>query len=220
VRRLLLVSDVHGALGNVEKLARVERDITIVAGDLAECGSIEETVEVLETLLEQGTPVVWVPGNCDPPEAAMMDKGYNVHARHVVLDGIVFAGAGGSLYTPFSTPFEYSDEMLAELLQEALNDAPALPTVMVVHTPPYASGLDQVAAGDYVGSRSLVKIIARVKPVLVATGHIHEAWGAAAAAGSLTVNPGPLAAGRYAVAEIDTSMWPENVATRVRMHRL
>jgi Icc-related predicted phosphoesterase len=217
VKRLLIVSDIHGSLSNVEKLGRISRDVTIVAGDLAECGSREEAEQVLAILEEQGAPVVWVPGNCDDPSLASLGAGLNVHARSIELEGVVYAGAGGSLYTPFNTPFEYGEEELAKLLENALQDVEdGKPLILVVHTPPYGSGLDRVSSGDYVGSKVLVEYIARYKPLLVATGHIHEAWGAASVAGSLAVNPGPLAAGRYAVVEIDTSTG----AARARTFRL
>ncbi len=212
--RLLIVSDIHGSISRVKRLEAIRRDVTVVAGDLARCGSLQEALEILETLEAQGTPVVWVPGNCDAPETASLQKAVNIHATHRVVKGLVFAGVGGSLYTPFNTPFEYGEEELARLLEKALSGIPHMPLVLVVHTPPYGSGLDRVSSGDYVGSRVVVETIRRHRPVLVATGHIHEAWGIACVEGSPVVNPGPLSEGRYAVADIDAL--GDHVVVRVR----
>ncbi len=216
--RLLVVSDIHGSVRKAKALEEVRRDVTVAAGDLAECGSVDEALEVLDVLASQGAPVVWVPGNCDDPRLASIDKHYNIHGRNVELAGLVFAGAGGSIHTPFGTPFEYSDEELARILEEALAGVEPGSTrlVLVVHTPPYRSGLDRVAGGEYVGSKSLRGVLQRYKPLALATGHIHEAWGVAAPEGVLSVNPGPLGRGHYAIIDID----PEAGAVRARLARL
>lgn len=218
MQRILVVSDIHGAIKRVKALEDIRRDVTVAAGDLAECGSLEEALEVLEVLASQGAPVVWVPGNCDDPRLASLNKHYNVHGRSVRLAGLVFAGAGGSIHTPFNTPFEYSDEELASLLEKALAgvEPGSERLVLVVHTPPYRSGLDRVAGGEYVGSKSLRRVLQLYKPLLLATGHIHEAWGAAAPEGVLSVNPGPLSRGHYAVIDIDADAG----VVRARLARL
>ena len=218
MRRLLVVSDIHGALRRVRLLEEIRRDVTVVAGDIAECGSLDEAVEILEALASQGAPVVWVPGNCDSPQLAAFDKYFNVHGKSVRLEGLVFAGAGGSIHTPFSTPFEYSDEELAAILEKALAgiEPGSERLVLVVHTPPYRSGLDRVAGGEYVGSISLRRILQRYKPIALATGHIHESWGVAAPEGVLGVNPGPLSRGHYALVEIDV----DSGVVRARLARL
>jgi len=222
MKRILVISDIHGAVGRVERLERVKRHVTIAAGDLAECGSREEALEVLDRLEAQGAPTVWVPGNCDDPSLAALDKAVNVHGRRVVLDGLVYAGAGGSLHTPFGTPFEYGEDRLASILGDALRgyQAGEGPLVLVVHTPPYRSGLDRVSGGSYVGSRRLREIVAAVRPLLLATGHIHEAWGVAAVGPAVAVNPGPLAAGRYALVDIDVGHGGEPSVARVRTMKL
>lgn len=215
--RLLVVSDIHGAARRVERLSEVRRDVTVVAGDIAECGSREEALEILDMLAAQGAPLVWVPGNCDSPSLVDEDRHYNVHGRSARVAGLVFAGAGGSLYTPFSTPFEYGEEELARILEKALSGVkPGEPLVLVVHTPPYGSGLDRVAGGSYVGSKALVSVLRQWRPLLLATGHIHEAWGVSAVAGVAAVNPGPFSRGHYALVEIDLGQ----KAVRVRTLKL
>ena len=206
--RILLLSDVHGDTARARRLRSVERDVTVVSGDLADCGgSVEDAVEVLEELASQGPPVVWVPGNCDPPgivEVKPPRNTYLVHAASVDIDGVRYAGAGGSPYTPFGTPFEMSDDELGELLSQGVAGVPeGARLVIVTHAPPYMSGLDRLWTGDYVGSRSVRRVIESARPLLHACGHIHEAWGAAVVGSALAVNPGPLVQGRYAVASLD-----------------
>ena len=218
MRRLLIVSDIHGALGKARQLRDVKRDVTIVAGDVARCNSVEEAVSILEELAGHGAELVWVPGNCDSPRLLEAKApGHLVHGAAAEVEGLWFVGAGGSTYTPFSTPFEYSDDELGEILSKALETVPPeAPTVFVVHTPPYRSGLDRVSGGEYVGSRRLRDLLRQRRPLLLATGHIHEAWGVAAVDGVTTVNPGPLESGRYALVDIDA----EAGAVRARTLKL
>jgi Icc-related predicted phosphoesterase len=207
--KILLVSDVHGDRARVRRLKSVERDVTVVAGDLADCdGSIEDALEVLDELASHGPPVIWVPGNCDSPSLAETPPPRNtlrVHASHVLLEGIVYVGAGGGTYSPFSTPFEISDDELKELLRQGLEglESSAEAVVMVTHVPAYASGLDRTWSGEYVGSMSVRSIVEERKPVLHVCGHIHEAWGSTVVGSTLSVNPGPLSQGRYALALLD-----------------
>ncbi len=215
--RVIVVSDVHANTGAVKRLANIERDLTIVAGDLSFCGSIDEARTVLELLVSQGPPVVWVPGNCDSPSIVSEElPGIMVHGRRVVVDGYTLAGVGGGLYSPFNTPFEISDEEHEAILRKALQGYTEGPLIIVSHQPPYGSGLDVVRGGLYVGAKGLRRIIAEHRPILVATGHIHESWGAASVEASLVVNPGPLKENRYARVDLD----PEQGAARARLYKL
>ncbi len=206
--RLLVVSDIHAAMRHVRALRDIKRDITVVAGDLASCGSLEEARSVLGELISHGPPVVWVPGNCDTKETLGLglSNTYLVHERIVELKGLVFTGFGGSIYTPFNTPFEYSDEelgvSLAPLL-EKIGEKRMRSTVLVVHNPPYKSGLDLVRGGEYVGSKKLRELVEKYQPRLLLTGHIHEAPGVTNMGRTLLVNPGPLQRGHYALVLID-----------------
>ncbi|HIQ24124.1 MAG TPA: YfcE family phosphodiesterase [Pyrodictium delaneyi] len=163
-----------------------------------------------------------MPGNCDSLELARVSiaNAECIHMKVYKFRELVLAGIGGSIYTPFSTPFEYSEEeysrMLAKLKEEIKKNSNNGKVVLVSHTPPYMSGLDRVRGGEYVGSPSLRKLVAETRPLLVVVGHIHEAWGVASVEGVLAVNPGPLKAGRYAIADIDTV---KNIV-RVRLARL
>ncbi len=216
--RILVVTDIHGVVRKARELGAVKRDLTVVAGDLSRLGSVEEALTVLEELANQG-PVAWVPGNCDDPSLAGMEPEgtMQLHTRAREFEGITLVGYGGSPFTPFSTPFEYDDSKLGTELEELLASIDwDNPVILVTHTPPYRSGLDRTRSGEYVGSRSLASLLSRYKPLLLATGHIHEAWGVTAFQGVLAVNPGPLSQGRYALVELDQ----EALCARVRLGRL
>ncbi len=216
--RLLLVSDIHGNLSAVRRLSSVERDVTIVAGDLADCGgSVNESLTVIEELASQGPPVVWVPGNCDSPsilEAKPPNGSFLVHGRCARVEDICFAGAGGGTFSPFSTPFEMSDEELGSVIGKALESVQE-PTVLVTHVPGYGTGLDVTFSGMSVGSRSVRRAVEARRLLLHVCGHIHEAWGVTVIGQTVSVNPGPLFEGRYAAALINT----ERMVSVVRLYK-
>ncbi len=219
MRRLLLLTDIHGNERNVRKLSRIERDLTIVAGDIADCGgTVEEAHAILEELASQGPPVVWVPGNCDTPlvvEAPPPRNTFLIHGVSIVVEGLAFAGAGGGTYSPFSTPFEMSDEELGSVVEKAIAGRDKV-DIVVTHVPPKESGLDRVSSGEYVGSVSLRSLLVRVRPRLHVCGHIHESWGVASIGGVLSINPGPLNWGHYGEALLDI----EKGVVSVRLRKL
>ena len=222
--RILAVTDIHGSRSKARRVSELARDLTIVAGDMAD-NDYETALAILKEL-EDEAPLLWVPGNCDSPRllSERGGPGRNIHGRSVEVelgDGmrVWVAGVGGSLYTPFNTPIEYGEDRLEQLLDSALQGVErGAPLIMVVHTPPYASGLDRVHGGSYVGSKVLRRYLRDYKPLLLVTGHIHESWGATAVEGVLAVNPGPLREGRYAIIELEE--YSGQIITRVRMAKL
>ena len=218
--KMLVVSDIHGAISNVRALRGVEFDIAVIAGDLAD-GDMDKAISILGEFTRHTSNVVWVPGNTDDPRLLELDRvGINIHGKLVRVDEFVFVGVGGSLYTPFNTPIEYSEEELRMMLHQSLKNYERKSSsdrlVIVSHTPPYMSGLDRIRGGAYVGSKVLREILAEYKPLLLATGHIHESWGVSSVEGVPSVNPGPLASGRYSVIEVDKDGW----VMRIRLYKV
>lgn len=218
--RILVVSDIHGAISNVKTLRGVEFDLAVIAGDLAD-GNIDKAISILDEFIRQSSNIVWIPGNTDDPRLLdLKGIGMNIHGKLVSIDEFLFVGVGGSLYTPFNTPIEYSEEELVRVLYQGLKDYERKSSsdrlIIVSHTPPYMSGLDRIRGGTYVGSKALRKILAEYKPLLLATGHIHESWGTSSVESVLSVNPGPLASRRYSLIEVDR----DSEVVRVRLYKV
>jgi Icc-related predicted phosphoesterase len=84
----------------------------------------------------------------------------------------------------------------------AIQEEPWNNLVVIMHNPPKDTACDQVAPGVHVGSPLLRQFIDTWKPLLVVCGHIHESFAIERLGPTVLVNPGSLAEGRYAVAEI------------------
>ena len=174
--RVQLFSDIHGDLAALRAAISVEADLYICAGDLANWAKgLDACGEILGPLAEK----LWIlPGNHET-EGQIADLcerfGFrNFHGRSFDRDGRAFAGLGYSSPTPFDTPGEYSEEELAERLAH-FEDLDSL--VLVCHSPPRETDLDEAGPGQHYGSHAVRQFVDRKQPDYLFCGHIHEAAG-------------------------------------------
>jgi len=205
---LAALTDIHGDLGGLEAIDAdlAAADLVLLTGDLTHFGRRAAAEEVVSAVRHLNQHVLAVPGNCDHAEVAdyLIEQGINLHARHVVMDGIAFVGLGGSLPAPGQTPNEYDEQELEAFLVQAAKDLPAdTPTVLVAHQPPYDTVADLARIGRHVGSHAVRRFIETYKPLVCFTGHIHEGHGMDTIGSTRIVNPGPFRDGGYAYAQIE-----------------
>lgn len=201
--RILVFSDIHGSntglMTTLELCQRYEPNLVIVCGDITNFGPMEWGEGFLNRIPYQKAAV---PGNCDPIELPEMFKRtgtINLHRRKKSIAGIEFAGAGGADYTPFNTPFEFEDDTFSTWLKPIMDKN----MVLVTHAPAYGF-LDQSRSGSHRGSHSLRKIVDEWKPILMLSGHMHEARGVEVQGDTVFVNPGPAKDGFGALVELTT----------------
>jgi uncharacterized protein len=176
--KLLIFSDIHNDWKGMERLLAAEADYYIAAGDqITWARGIERCGEILQT---RGDRVYVLPGNHESAEqVATMCARYglhNFHERHFQIGKWHVAGLGYSNPTPFNTPGEYSEPQLQARLQRF---ADLKPLILICHTPPYDTELDQVRPGLHAGSRSVRDFLEKHQPAYFFCGHIHEAAGVA-----------------------------------------
>jgi Icc-related predicted phosphoesterase len=205
--KVLVGTDFHGNEAAFESFAlKAEEDraeIVIVCGDITHFGTLRQAEELLSLLTGLRVPVLFVPGNCDPPSLLGVDiEGVKcIHGQSVTYCDVTFLGLGGSTPTPFSTPFEMTEENIMETLNHASeNLASSRWIVLVSHPPPRNTRLDKTHLGRHVGSLSVRKFVEERKPSVVFCGHIHEAKGKDRINNTVLVNPGPARHGDYAQA--------------------
>lgn len=174
--RLLIFSDIHNDWKTLERLLAVEADYYIAAGDqVTWAKGIDRCGEILQT---RGDKVYVLPGNHE--SAGQIDNMcarfglHNFHERHIQVGKWQVAGLGYSNPTPFNTPGEYSEAQLRDRLRRF---ADLTPLVLICHTPPFGTALDQIRDGLHAGSHSVREFIEKHQPVFFYCGHIHEAEG-------------------------------------------
>ena len=155
-------------------------DIVVITGDLVDKGEPVEYEHLRRLLAPLAMPVFVIPGNHDaraPMRAAFGGDGYlprggflqyaidDYPVRLIALDTHIPGAGGGELCT----------ERLA-WLDETLGAAPARPTVVIMHHPPFLTGIERM---DRAGLRdpdtfaAIVRKHPQVERILC--GHLHRA---------------------------------------------
>lgn len=165
----------------VATLARLDPapDIVVATGDLTDFGRPEEYALLRELLAPLPMPAYLIPGNHDEREAmrrAFAGDGYlpasgflhytvdDQPLRLVALDTVIPGESGGALCA----------ERLA-WLDRTLAAAPERPTMIIMHHPPFATGIAHMDAIGLAGADAFGDIVARHPQVeRVLAGHLHR----------------------------------------------
>jgi hypothetical protein len=209
--RLLYVVDVHDRFEAVAGAARSvgEIDGLVVGGDLTNAGSPDDVERALELWRPLAPTLLAVAGNMDSAaiDARLDELGVSLDGRGVALGNVGLHGVSASGPTPLHTPYELPDEELgARANAGAVGVAGCRVRIFCPHSPPYGTACDRLASGVHVGSDALRAFVERDQPDLVLCGHIHESRGEDVIGRSRVVNPGPVAAGHYALVEVGSTL--------------
>lgn len=180
--KLLIYSDIHNDARALEKLVNTEADYYFCAGDLV---SWARGFDKMGPVLAPRAGRTYIlPGNHETvKDIEEFCARFGCHAFHeqtMELDRWHIAGLGYSNPTPFDTPGEYTEQDLGARLEpfSKLN-----PLVLICHTPPRGTPLDQARDGKHFGSQAVRDFIDRCQPQYFFCGHIHEAEGTTAELG-------------------------------------
>ena len=157
--------------------------------------------QFLHVLAGAGAPVYFVPGNMDSVELRDWPGDEDVHALHGRCEyrgSLALIGVGGSPHGPFRSPFEYDENEAALLLEKAVKSYSGGNLILLSHCPPKDTKIDLAFTGEHAGSLAVRRFVEKVQPVLVVSGHIHEAQGIDAIRNSTLVNTGPAQRGNFA----------------------
>ncbi|OQA63884.1 MAG: phosphodiesterase [Spirochaetes bacterium ADurb.Bin269] len=213
--KVLIISDGHGDIAKLDAIAHEfkDADVVLFGGDFARFGAPETGLPYLESLAARHDQIFGVTGNCDEPGFADKLEEYDIGIEKTLsyFNGLMLSGSGGGSKFTGDTPYERDDEELAGDLALAAKSAAADASaegsfwnnlVIITHNPPKDTVCDRVNAGFHVGSPLIREFIETYKPLLAVSGHIHESAGIEKLGPTTLVNPGSLALGSYAVAEI------------------
>ena len=189
------------ALDNLADIPGLDSaDHIIITGDITNYGSSLDAEAVFNRLLRHNSSILAVAGNLDRPEVAeyLEDTGISLHGRGIVIAGLGIMGLGGSNYTPFNTPYEFSEQELDSFLDSGFADISAADKfILVSHAPPVQTETDRLANNKHVGSTAVRSFIEKKQPLLCLTGHIHESRGQDHIGRTRVLNPGMLKDGGY-----------------------
>lgn len=209
---LLVISDGHGDLEKLKSLSPIAEKVDgiIYGGDFAAFQKPETGKPFLEELLKLHKNIFAVLGNCDHPEFIKELEAKNISCANKCLcfnDFFISGSGGGSKFTG-ATPYERTEKELVSdfcIVEKKVNETgvPLKNLILVCHNPPYGAKTDKINPLIHVGSKLITAFIKKHKPVLVVSGHIHEAYAIDKIGDTLLLNPGALMEGRYAIVKIN-----------------
>jgi Icc protein len=155
-------------------------DIVVITGDLVDKGEPAEYDHLRALLAPLAMPVFVIPGNHDlrePMRAAFAGDGYlprdgflqyaveDLPVRLVALDTLIPGKGGGELC---------AERLL--WLDRTLAAAPTRPTLVIMHHPPFATGIERMDRAGLRDSGAFAAVIARHPQVeRILCGHLHRA---------------------------------------------
>jgi Icc-related predicted phosphoesterase len=199
--RIIAAGDIHMDPGDVANIPGiVSADHIIITGDITNYGSCLDAEVVLNRLLRINSSILGVAGNLDQHDVAryLDDNGISLHGRGRMVESLGIMGLGGSNYTPFNTPYEFSEQELSVFLASGyaqIDDTENF--ILVSHAPPIQTKTDRLTNGNHVGSKAVRTFIEEKQPLLCVTGHIHESRGQDYIGRTLIINPGMMKEGGY-----------------------
>ena len=201
--------DIHMDLGGVQTIQGIDSaDHIIITGDFTNFGSSLDAESVLNRLKEMNPNILAVAGNLDQPEVAayLEDLEISLHGRGLIIDNLGIMGLGGSNFTPFKTPYEFSEEELSSLLASGYDQLKNVENfILVSHTPPFQTKTDKLSNGVHVGSTAVRTFIEQHQPLLCMSGHIHESSGQDKIGRTLILNPGMIKDGGYMEVDVENN---------------
>lgn len=209
--KILAVADIHGFTSVLPVMSQhfQKADLIILTGDITDFGRERAAQQIISKFRKFERKIIAVPGNCDYPDVShyLDQERINIEGSLKTIEGVTFAGLGGSLPCPGLTPYEFTEKELARKLDSIYVRTPKdSPIVFVSHQPPLNTLNDKLKTGEHVGSKNVRRFIEVCQPLICFTGHIHEGAGIDTIGTTRIVNPGPLRTGRFAWAEIDTAV--------------
>lgn len=210
--KLLLISDLHGHVENLEKLDGEIKsaDLVLFAGDFSKFNKPETGGPCVKKMRELCPNLFAVIGNCDEPDLLYDLEEQDMSAQHSLswFEGLAVAGSGGGSKFTGETPNERDEDDLQSdfdvIKDSGLEEEGQWSNlVLVSHNPPKCQVCDSPAPNVHAGSQMFSDFIEKTKPLAVLCGHIHEGCGVDKIGETVIVNPGPLCEGHYAVMEVN-----------------
>ena len=172
------ISDLHGHYPKLDG-----GDLLIIAGDLTARDTINENIIFFSWLEKQNyKKKILIAGNHDNMIEDGLDFDFPEMGIEYLCDsGTEFEGLKiwGSPWTaffqgvnPYCRAFMIAENLLANKWDEIPQDT----DILITHMPPHGI-LDMTIRNENVGSKSLRRMMGKIKPKLWIWGHIHEAYG-------------------------------------------
>jgi 3',5'-cyclic-AMP phosphodiesterase len=171
-------------------------DLVVLTGDTVDLGRSVEYAHLRTLLAPLRSPLVVIPGNHDDRaelRAALSDHAY-LPAKgflQFAIDMYPVRIVGLDTLVPWEGRGELCNERL-DWLARTLAQQPGRPTVILMHHPPFLTGIDHMDAVGLSGSEEFADIVSRHPQVeLILCGHLHRNIQARVGGRAVMTSPSP-----------------------------
>ena len=204
--KIISFGDIHEDTQNLLKIDDELRyaDLIIISGDITNYQGKSVAENVINSVRKYNTNVLAQLGNLDLGEVNdyLSQENINMHGKGHIFNNIGIFGVGGSNFTPFKTPTEFSEVEINSFLVDGYKKVEECEVkIMVPHMPPINTKVDKVSSGMHVGSKSVRDFIEGYKPDMCICGHIHESRGDDVIGDTKIFNAGMFKEGGYVLIE-------------------
>ncbi|MEB0046559.1 MULTISPECIES: phosphodiesterase [unclassified Pseudomonas] len=161
--------------------SRPRPDIVVISGDLVDFGRPDEYAVLKSQLARLHMPFYLVPGNHDDREhlrAAFTDHVYLPTRAHVPLDWLVEEHPVRLVGLDTTIPGAHGGQVLDSQLRwlnEQLAFRPEVPTLLILHHPPFITGIGHMDREPFINAAALEAVVARHPQVeRLLCGHLHR----------------------------------------------
>ncbi|MEB0109543.1 phosphodiesterase [Pseudomonas sp. GNP013] len=156
-------------------------DIVVISGDLVDFGRADEYAVLHPELARLHMPCYLVPGNHDtrgPLLDAFADHAYLPRSAQAPLDWVVDDHPLRLIGLDSTIPGSHGGQLLDSQLQwldAQLALRPDAPTLLILHHPPFISGIGHMDREPFINAAALEQVIARHPQVeRLLCGHLHR----------------------------------------------
>lgn len=165
----------------LEQAAGLAPDLLILSGDIAEHGDAESYALARDLLARMPCPVLAIPGNHDDREGFRAGLTCLPNLTRLTASGPLHAVAEGPVRVvglDVTVPGDHHGLVTAEhadWLDRTLSTAPERPTLIVMHQPPFATGIGFIDDYRCFGDALLEQVLVRHPQVIrLLAGHAHR----------------------------------------------
>ncbi|KEA63416.1 3',5'-cyclic-nucleotide phosphodiesterase [Marinobacterium lacunae] len=178
-RKVDTLKGLYNALERLNALVP-QPDVVVITGDLVDFGRADEYACLKEALSELDMPYYLVPGNHDNRQAmrAAFPELDHLHQQPEFVQWCIEDYPVRMIGLDSTVPGAPHGELCAERLawlESTLSQRPNVPTLVMLHHPPFASGIGHMDRQRLMDSAGLAAVISRHPQVeRVLCGHLHR----------------------------------------------
>ncbi len=183
----------------------INSDLILLIGTITRQGTWIEAKKVVDILRLLNPNIYGVMGSFDSETVQdfLESKGLSLHGQGRKLENVGFYGLGAGNRTLFHRPSEIGEKEISLRLEEGyhqVNDSEFI--ILVSHTSPYNSKLDEIAMEKHVGSRVIRSFIFKHPPNIFLSSSVDRMARSDRFGMTYLASPGPFETGDYII--IDT----------------